>query len=430
MQNYPILRSGSEDNIIEVDDSILMKPSFDISKPSYQSPPSGLTGPSLGMDSLINKKKVSTDVLSMSSGSSSRDDSDYSSDSGSDSSSDSGDTDPSNGGNGPQVRFNSYDESRPDVFGQRVTAEKSRLETEMNEKKEILYQMDRLESKGYSLPRKFSMQSNLEEMRSEYHRILREKEVDASIRFQRKMLMAFITGIEFLNTRFDPFDVKLDGWSEQVHENINDYDDIFEELHEKYKSSGKKMAPELRLLLSLAGSAFMFHLTSSMFRQQPLPGVEQVLKSNPNLMKQFQQAAAQQMYGMQNGSIPSPPQPPPKPQAPSPMGGGLFGMLGSMLGGGMGDFGNMTRDIPAPMSSTNGQTKMRGPNIDEVIENISNDIQMKPQMASNRMETLSISDEEITSIIEDAADLGGVSRKPSNRGRKPGSINSKKTLNL
>ena len=72
---------------------------------------------------------------------------------------------------------------------------------------------------------------------------------------------------------------------------------------------------------------------------------------------------------------------------------------------------------------------MRGPNIDEVIDNISNDIQMKPQMASNRMETLSISDEEITSIIEDAADLGGVSRKPS-RGRKPGSVNGRKTLNL
>jgi hypothetical protein len=134
---------------------------------------------------------------------------------------------------------------------------------------------------------------------------------------------------------------------------------------------------------------------------------------------------------MQTGSIPTPPQAPPRQQAPpSPMGGGLFGMLGSMLGGGMGNFGNMSRDIPPPMSSTNGQTKMRGPNIDEVIDTISSDIQMKPQMASSRMETLSISDEEITSIIEDAADLGGISRKPSNRGRKPGSVNGKKTLNL
>jgi len=54
--------------------------------------------------------------------------SDYSSsDSGSDSSSSSGDTDP-NQGMGSQPRFNSYDNDRPDVFGQRVTAEKSRLE--------------------------------------------------------------------------------------------------------------------------------------------------------------------------------------------------------------------------------------------------------------------------------------------------------------
>ena len=31
-----------------------------------------------------------------------------------------------------------------------------------------------------------------------------------------KMLMACVTGIEYLNNRFDPFDVKLEGWSESV----------------------------------------------------------------------------------------------------------------------------------------------------------------------------------------------------------------------
>ena len=39
--------------------------------------------------------------------------------------------------------------------------------------------------------------------------------------------MAFITGIEFLNNKFDPFDIKLDGWGEQINENIDEYDDIF-----------------------------------------------------------------------------------------------------------------------------------------------------------------------------------------------------------
>jgi len=422
-----MLRSFGEDNIIEVDDSTLMRPSFDISKPMYNSPPSGLSGPSLGTDLLINRRKVSNDVLSMSSASSSRESSevDYSSESGTstDDSTESMDSGSGGGAGGNGGRDGA------DVFGQRVNAERSRIEKDMHEKKEILYQMDRLESKGYRLPRKFSMQSDLEEMRVEYHRILREKEVDASVRFQRKMLMAMVTGIEFLNTRFDPFELKLDGWSEQLQEDLNDYDDIFEELHDKYKSSGRKMAPELRLLMSLSGSAFMFHLTSSMFKQQPLPQVEEVLRSNPGLMKQFQQAAAQQYTGMQMPQA-KPVAPPPQ-AAQNPMGGGLFSMLGGLLGGGGGGMmGNFSRDMPPPMSSTlnhpQQQQKMRGPSIDD----ISNDIQLTPTMVNNRVETLSISDDEITSIIEDAADLGGVSRKPT-RGRKAGSsVGGKKTLNL
>jgi hypothetical protein len=440
MQNFPIM--SSDDNIVEVDDSTLMRPSFNISKPPFQSPPSGLMGASLGTDMLINKRKVSSDISSVSQ-SREGSEADYSSGSGSDVSSSSSEETESR-----SVSEVSIQEERRnnDMFGQRISNERARMESEFTEKKEILYQMDRLESKGFRLPRKFSMQSDLEEMRAEYHRILREKEVDASIRFQRKMLMAFVTGIEFLNTRFDPFDIRLDGWSEHIQEDLTDYDDIFEELHDKYKATGRKMAPELRLLMSLSGSAFMFHLTNSMFKQQPLPQVEQVLKSNPALMKQFQQAAAQQMYGMQNGSIPLPQQQAAPPQAPQMggmggMGGGMGGGLFSMLGGLLGGAANLSRDMPPPPMNTslnNGgaQNKMRGPNIDNIIDDITQEIQMKPPAMnnSNRMETLSISDEEITSIIEDAADLNGIgnaTRKPSTRGRKQGSsVGGRKTLNL
>ena len=67
------------------------------------------------------------------------------------------------------------------------------------------------------------------------------------------MLMAAVTGLEFLNSKFDPFDLKMDGWAEQVNENVSDYDEIFAELHEKYKSKAK-MAPELKLLFQLGVS--------------------------------------------------------------------------------------------------------------------------------------------------------------------------------
>ena len=36
--------------------------------------------------------------------------------------------------------------------------------------------------------------------------------------------MAAVSAIEFLNSKFDPFDIKLDGWSENFNENIINID--------------------------------------------------------------------------------------------------------------------------------------------------------------------------------------------------------------
>jgi hypothetical protein len=278
------------------------------------------------------------------------------------------------------------------------------IKNEINEKREIIYQLDRMESKGFKIPFKFNMNSDIEEMRTEYNRLVREKELDGSVRFQQKMLMAFISGTEYINGRYDPFSIKLDGWSEQVNENINDYDDIFEELHYKYKATGKKMAPELRLFVSLSGSAFMFHLTSRMFKEQPLPDVENVLRSNPELMKQFQNAAAKQ-YVMGNGA------PQQMPQMSQNRGSsndnmGLFNMVSNL-------FGSLNSD-PVPsnmpayaqnrgMPATQQNDKKQYEDIDNIIKNVHSKISIDD--SDNNIETLSVSDEEITSIIEDTADI-------------------------
>jgi len=165
---------------------------------------------------------------------------------------------------------------------------------QQEEKRELLYKFEVLERRGIPV-RKFTMRDDLEDIKYEYERIVKKREVENSIKFSRKMLMACVTGIEFLNTRFDPFDIKLEGWSESVHENINDYDDVFEELYEKYKSK-TKIAPEIQLLLTLGGSAFMFHLTNTMFKSS-LPGMDDIMKQNPELMKQFASAAMKSMSG-------------------------------------------------------------------------------------------------------------------------------------
>ena len=163
----------------------------------------------------------------------------------------------------------------------------------LKEKFKYLRKLEALEAKGVSLTKKYTMESSLLEMQGEYEMIMDEKSKQNSIKFQGNMLMACINGIEFLNSRFDPFDIKLDGWSDQVNENLNDYDDIFSELHDKYKSKAS-LAPELKLLFQLGGSAMMIHMTNTLFKSS-MPGMDDILRQNPDLMRQFQTAAVNSM---------------------------------------------------------------------------------------------------------------------------------------
>ena len=201
---------------------------------------------------------------------------------------------------------------------------KSREEL-LKEKFTYLRKLEEIEKKGGRLTKRYTMDSPLEEMIGEYETVVAEKERSNSVQFQGKMLMAVVTGLEFLNGKFDPFDVKLDGWAEQVHENINDYDEVFAELHEKYKSKAK-MAPELKLLFQLGGSAIMLHMTNTMFKSS-MPGMEDIMRQNPELMQQFTQAAVGSMgqsnpgfggfmSGLMGGGQPMPPPSMPAAQPP------------------------------------------------------------------------------------------------------------------
>ena len=158
---------------------------------------------------LFNKSKISDDVLSMSS----REDISIADEIESNADSDIGKNNSfvfkqaSMGSNSDDFSEISIDDI-PKPQMQREQA-RNTVQDEMTEKKEILYQFDRLRSKGVKVPYDFNMNSNIHEMRSSYERIKREREIDASVRFQRKMMMGFVTGCEFLNTRYNPFSVEL-----------------------------------------------------------------------------------------------------------------------------------------------------------------------------------------------------------------------------
>jgi hypothetical protein len=270
-------------------------------------------------------------------------------------------------------------------------------------KKELLYQFERLEKKGMKLPKKFTLASNLEEMRMEYDRLKRDKEVDASIKFQRRIIMATVSGVEWMNGKWDPLGAKLDGWSDSIYENINDYDDIFEELHEKYKGKAK-IAPELKLMMMLGGSAFMHHMTHSMFKSQ-LPGLDEILRQNPDLAKNLAAATSQHMAHQQKSA------------------GNLFGSIGTMFSGFFGGNGGMpnmsmpTVPVPPPSqpAATTVRVNMKGPsNVEDILKEFDNDrIELMSAITESELAELTADD---TSSINGLL-MSSASKKKSKRGK-------------
>jgi len=236
----------------------------------------------------------------------------------------------------------------------------------LKEKFNYLRKLEQLESKGVTLSKRYSMDSSLDEMKGEYETHITEKERTNSIKFQGKLLTTFITGVEYLNKEADPFNIKLDGWSEQVHETIEDYDDIFSELHEKYKSKAN-MSPEIKFLFQLASSGMMIHMTNTMFKSS-IPGMDDIMRQNPDLMNLYTKAAVNSM----------------ETNAP-----GLKNF--------MNDFGS-TKSGPSDFNTDNRPDRsdtredMKGPeNIDNLINQLHNN---KINLDDNNVSTISVEDME------------------------------------
>jgi hypothetical protein len=172
-------------------------------------------------------------------------------------------------------------------------------EEEARQKQDYLTKLRRLEDRDIKGQR-MTMSNTLEEIKAEYAKLTDSRNLEASIRFQRNALMTFVTGVEMVNDKFGnrlPMKPRLKGWSESVHTNIEDFDEIFEELYDLYKDKAK-VHPMVRLVGTLGVSATMYHLTNTMAERSGIPGMGDLLSENPELRAQFAAAAAAKMGGL------------------------------------------------------------------------------------------------------------------------------------
>jgi hypothetical protein len=138
----------------------------------------------------------------------------------------------------------------------------------------------------------FNNESGYEEIEDEYEAALKDKRIKDSSKVSGWWLLTMLHSIEYANAAYDPFDVNLDGWSESVSEDLDSYEEIFSELHEKYQ--GGKLMPEINLLLRLGFSASVINFTNKALSTAS-PAFNDVIRQSPALYKEFTNATVNLM---------------------------------------------------------------------------------------------------------------------------------------
>jgi hypothetical protein len=181
----------------------------------------------------------------------------------------------------------------------------------LHEKTELLHKLNRMERRGVKMYRTFTMSDRLEDIRRYFNQLKHDYSAEKAIKsYKQSILMfGFVTeqATGFLAVAMKKPLLDLDGWSEQLHEDVDEMDDIFEDLHDRYGSGG--MHPLVRLPFELVKSAVMFGAAKSWFKNDPQS--EQVFRDNPDLAKNFADAQAR---GRVPAEEPARWQPPPQPK--------------------------------------------------------------------------------------------------------------------
>ena len=154
----------------------------------------------------------------------------------------------------------SKEEKKPVLTGQQLRMKKI----------ELLRKLCDLKSKGYKLSKEYDFNSSIEEMEYEFDLLKSFADRRNGLKLYKNTIINFTNLVEFFNDKYDPFGAQLSGWSEHMSVEVDSYDDVLEELYEKYKGAGKSMPPEIKLLILIGFSASAFHFSSKHMSNMPM----------------------------------------------------------------------------------------------------------------------------------------------------------------
>lgn len=306
------------------------------------------------------------------------------------------------------------------LFGSARSQPRMSEENLMKEKYEIMRKFDRLAKLGVPMRKRFTMDSPLEEMKMELEFIRREKAMDQTI---KQFCDWYITGMSAMEwgsknvPLLQAFGLKLDGLSESAQMNVGDMEEDFEELYDLYGDK-LKMHPLVRIPIRTCMMVYMVHLTNQMAAKAPIPNMDQILRSNPDIARQLSMAAMQQQtQGMKASPppampsyVPRAPAPPPPPPPSNPL-AGLSNFMSSMI-------------PPAP--PTNSMPKVKIPGLKPPKPNAQPDIPRAP--VKDMSGPVNIDD--LLKSVNSNLETKSVKMTPPSAIKKPGGSTGKNSVSI
>ena len=171
---------------------------------------------------------------------------------------------------------------------------------QLNTKRELIYKIQQLQNKLYDVelnPKNFTTADSLSELQSEFERLTVIKNQKSTREWYRKILFGVTKGLEWCNHKWDPVGLKRDGWSTEIASNEDEFDEIFDELTEKYGSSfglEKNIPPEIRLIGLILYSGITYSISQTLSSSyNDRPEFSEIINKDPVLRERFLKTATE-----------------------------------------------------------------------------------------------------------------------------------------
>lgn len=162
------------------------------------------------------------------------------------------------------------------------------------QKRTLVVKIKELQQRLYDIetcPKTFTVSDSLEELEYEYERLVELRNARSTRAWYRKLLLGLTNGIEWINHKWNPVGLKLDGWSTDLAATIDEFDDIFDELAEKYGGNiQSRISPELRLVALVLYSGMAYSVGQTL-ASKATPEIAEIINKDPVLRERFVKAA-------------------------------------------------------------------------------------------------------------------------------------------